>query len=265
MARYCVLNRARSRTGALSNRPAEAAEFGDQPEGGVEQAAEANEPRSTSEEYRRNFELAREVAVTNLATGQVSRLSVAVAIDDRALKNKKSPKEIQEIEKLIKGTVGYSLDRGDQIAVTARRFNAVADDPISEIWYETSWFSMLMRNLSALVVALLIIFGIGRPVLKRWQTSEKARLPSPGQSAALENIDAGATFSQTGAVDGGSLENQTAGALGPPVTIDMITAAKSYQERAILTQNFVKQNPDHAALVVKELLKESDALEDANG
>ena len=194
-----------------------------------------------------------------------SPIDQPVAIDDRALKNKKSPKEIQEIEKLIKGTVGYSLDRGDQIAVTARRFNAVADDPISEIWYETSWFSMLMRNLSALVVALLIIFGIGRPVLKRWQTSEKARLPSPGQSAALENIDAGATFSQTGAVDGGSLENQTAGALGPPVTIDMITAAKSYQERAILTQNFVKQNPDHAALVVKELLKESDVLEDANG
>jgi flagellar M-ring protein FliF len=251
--------------GALSNRPAEAAEFADQPDGGVEQAAGATEATSTSEEYRRNFELAREVAVTNQATGQVSRLSVAVAIDERALKNKKSPKEIQEIEKLIKGTVGYSLDRGDQIAVTARRFNAVADAPLTEIWYETSWFSMLMRNLSALVVALLIIFGIGRPILKRWQASEKARLPNPGQTAALENPDAAAIYTPTGAVDGGPLENQTAGALGPPVTIDMITSAKSYQERAILTQNFVKQNPDHAALVVKELLKESDALEDANG
>ena len=49
------------------------------------------------------------------------------------------------------------------------------------------------------------------------------------------------------------------------MTIDMITSAKSYQERALLTQNFVKQNPDHAALVVKELLKESDVLETANG
>ena len=65
--------------------------------------------------------------------------------------------------------------------------------------------------------------------------------------------------------NGGSLENQPADGSAQPVTIDMITSAKSYQERAILTQNFVKQNPDHAALVVKELLKESDALEDANG
>ena len=251
--------------GALSNRPAEAAEFGDQPEAGTDQAAGSVEPRNTSEEYRRNFELAREVAVTNQATGQVSRLSVAVAIDDRALKNKKSPKEIQEIEKLIKGTVGYSVDRGDQVAVTARRFKAVADEPVLETWYETSWFSMLIRNLSALVVALLIIFGIGRPVLKRWQTSEKTRLSNPVQKAGLPNANAPANFNHAGAVDGGSLENQTAGALGPPVTIDMITSAKSYQERAILTQNFVKQNPDHAALVVKELLKESDALEGADG
>ena len=54
-------------------------------------------------------------------------------------------------------------------------------------------------------------------------------------------------------------------ALLPPVTIDMIQAAPSYQERALLTQNFVKQNPDHAALVVKELLKESKDLENEDG
>ncbi|QJB68018.1 flagellar basal-body MS-ring/collar protein FliF [Parasphingorhabdus halotolerans] len=251
--------------GALSNRPAEAAEFGDQPDGAADQAAGATEPSKTSEEYRRNFELAREVAVINQAPGQVSRLSVAVAIDERALKNKKSPKEILEIEKLIKGTVGYRLDRGDQIAVTARRFKALADDPASETWYESSWFSMLIRNLSALLVALLLIFGIGRPVLKRWKTAEKATPANLAQQAKLENANATTSLNQRGTEDGGPLANQTAGALDAPVTIDMITSAKSYQERAILTQNFVKQNPDHAALVVKELLKESDALEEADG
>ncbi|WP_339691586.1 flagellar basal-body MS-ring/collar protein FliF [uncultured Parasphingorhabdus sp.] len=251
--------------GALANRPPDAAEVAEQPGGAEEEGANAAEPRRTSEEYRRNFELAREVAVTNQAPGQVSRLSVAVAIDDRALKNKKSPKEIQEIEKLIKGTVGYSLGRGDQIAVTARRFKAVADDPIAETWYETSWFSMLIRNLSALLVALLLIFGIGRPVLKRWQTSEKALRSDKNQKALTSDGVTTDGSNQDGTEDGGSLENQTAGALGPPVTIDMITSAKSYQERAVLTQNFVKQNPDHAALVVKELLKESDKLEEVDG
>lgn len=251
--------------GALANRPPDAAEFGEQPEAGEEQAAENAEPRRSSEEYRRNFELGREIAVVNQAPGQVSRLSVAVAINERALKNKKSLKEIQEIEKLIKGTVGYSVDRGDQIAVTSRQFKAVADDPAGEAWYETNWFSMLARNLSALLVALLLIFGIGRPVLKRWQTSAKSSQSDADQRMALAGSSPSASRGQPGAEDGGSLQNQTAAALGPPVTIDMITSAKSYQERALLTQNFVKQNPDHAALVVKELLKESDELEGADG
>lgn len=251
--------------GALANRPPDAAEFQDQPEGAEEQAAGAAGPRKTSEEYRRNFELAREVAITNKAPGQVSRLSVAVAIDDGAIKDKKSPVELQEIEKLIKSTVGFSVDRGDQVAVTARPFKAVADDPLAEAWYDASWFSMLVRNLSALIVALLIIFGIGRPVLKRWQESEKALRAKQDQLAGPVNEDGSASGDDAGTQDGGSLENKTAGALDSPVTIDMITSAKSYQERAVLTQNFVKQNPDHAALVVKELLKESDALEEADG
>ncbi len=246
--------------GALANRPPAAAEVGDQP-GEAADAAGTTEPQKTSEEYRRNFELAREVAVINQAPGQVSRLSVAVAINERAIKNKKSPKEIQEIEKLIRSTVGFSTERGDQVAVTARRFNPVADDPATEPWYETSWFGMLVRNLSALLVALLLVFGIGRPVLKRWQNSEKSLASSKGGAGKLPNPDG----EQSITYNGGSLDNETADRLAAPVTIDMISAAKSYQERALLTQNFVKQNPDHAALVVKELLKESDSLEEANG
>ena len=231
----------------------------------ADEAAAATEPVKTSEEYRRNFELAREVAVINQAPGQVSRLSVAVAIDDRAIKNKKSPKEIQEIEKLIKSTVGFSTDRGDQVAVTARRFNPVNDDQAAEPWYETSWFGMLVRNLSALLVALLLVFGIGRPILKRWQNSEKALRSKAEQEAAEESAAALPGQDRPATLDGGSLVNQTTDGSAQPVTIDMITSAKSYQERALLTQNFVKQNPDHAALVVKELLKEADTLEDANG
>lgn len=249
--------------GALANRPPAAADIGDQPQ--EDAAAAANEPRKNSEEYRRNFELAREVAVINQAPGQVSRLSVAVAIDDRAIKNKKSPKEIQEIEKLIKSTVGFSVERGDQVAVTARRFNPVDDEPAVQPWYETSWFGMLVRNLSALLVALLLVFGIGRPILKRWQNSEKLLRSAKDQEATPEGADGSGDGTGSVTYDGGSLENQTPDGSERPVTIDMITSAKSYQERALLTQNFVKQNPDHAALVVKELLKESDTLENVNG
>lgn len=253
--------------GALANRPPEAAQFEDQLEDPEEQGEQTKEPLKTSEEYQRNFELAREIAITNQATGQVSRLSVAVAIDDSSLKGTTSAKEIEEIEKLVKGTVGFNAARGDQIAVTTREFKAPAADPAEESWYESSWFGIISRNVSALVVALLIIFGIGRPVLKRWLKSQKEMMANTanGPVAALGNSSV-----QNGMHPQGEHAMSTDGKVpslpeSSPVTIDMIQAAPSYQERALLTQNFVKQNPDHAALVVKELLKEADNLEEANG
>lgn len=253
--------------GALANRPPEAAEFEDQPDDPEEQVAQNAEALKTNEEYQRNFELAREIAITNQATGQVSRLSVAVAIDDSSLKGTTSAKEIEEIEKLIKGTVGFSAARGDQIAVTTREFTSSAAEPAGEAWYETSWFGILSRNLSALVVALLIIFGIGRPVLKRWLKSQKetmanavnGQLGAPNNFALQNSAVAQSNADTLAGVDAPSLPESS------PVTIDMIQAAPSYQERALLTQNFVKQNPDHAALVVKELLKEADSLEEVDG
>ena len=86
-----------------------------------------------------------------------------------------------------------------------------------------------------------------------------------GQLAAPANMALpGVTTAQPGSAgdSGGEVASLPP---SPPVTVDMIQAAPSYQERALLTQNFVKQNPDHAALVVKELLKESDSLEKADG
>src|SRR5690606_38691664 len=148
--------------GALSNRPPAAAEFEDQAEGVEEQGNVQTDATKTSGEDKRNFELAGQIAVINQATGQVSRLSVAVAIDDKVLKNAKSPKEIQEIEILIKGSVGFNADRGDQVAVSERQFRTVTEKAVEEPWYETPWFGIVSRNLTALVVALLIIFVIAR-------------------------------------------------------------------------------------------------------
>lgn len=256
--------------GALANRPPAAAEFEDQPDGEAEQGATQTEPRKTSEEYQRNFELAREIAITNQATGQVSRLSVAVAIDDKALKDAKSPKEIQEIEKLVKGTVGFSAERGDQIAVSASQFRPVTEKEAEEAFYESPWFAIIARNVTALIVAMLIIFLIARPILKRWLNAEKNRkteLAAIGNAAPADlmmqnrSLPNTAMANGTGGGETGSMPQNS----GTPVTIDMIQAAPSYQERALLTQNFVRQNPDHAALVVKELLKEADELEDADG
>lgn len=49
-----------------------------------------------------------------------------------------------------------------------------------------------------------------------------------------------------------------------PVTLDMISATQTYAERAALIRNFVKQDPDRAALVVRDLLRADARKEEAN-
>lgn len=40
------------------------------------------------------------------------------------------------------------------------------------------------------------------------------------------------------------------------ITLKMIETAPSYEARAVLIRNFVRQNPDRAALVLRDLLRE---------
>lgn len=238
--------------GALSNQAPPAAVPGTQPaDPAMAAAGAAAEPAKTQENYVRNFELGREVSVTRNAIGTVKRLSVAVALRNADGKPR-SLQEIAALEALVKGAVGYDQARGDVVALSARKFADTGAEEAVTPWYEAGWVSVLARNLSALLVALALIFGIGRPLLKRRAAAkaEEATL-STERKAAL-----GAEISK-------EISRAAAADPGRPVTLDMISATQSYAERAALIRNFVKQDPDRAALVVRDLLR-ATAKEEAN-
>ncbi|MFN3819132.1 flagellar basal-body MS-ring/collar protein FliF [Blastomonas sp.] len=240
--------------GALANQPP--ADPNIATEAGAELAgAEAAAPGTTTtrnEQVNRNFELGRQVAVTREPSGKVTRISVAVAIKNLAGGKERSAAEIAAIEALVKGAIGFDVARGDQVAISSRNFEPVTT--LEEPFYETSWFNMLVRNVSALLVALALIFGIGRPLLKRY-TKQKADDKQAELAAAAVDGPTG-LLAQALARDGNDPRAVARAASdNEPVTLDMINAASSYQERALLIQNFVRQNPDHATLVVRDLLK----------
>ena len=105
----------------------------------------------------------------------------------------------------------------------------------------------LVRNGTALLVALLLVFGIGRPLLKRRAAAQAA--------AAEQTTQEG---QRIGREISSELTKQVVEAPDPerPVTLDMISSTYDYAQRADLIRNFVKQDPDRAALVVRDLLKE---------
>ena len=118
---------------------------------------------------------------------------------------------------------------------------------VKPLWYEAEWVSPLVRNVSALAVALLVIFGIGRPLLKRRAAAQEAVAADTAQNGQ-----------RIGREISGELTKQAVEAPDPsrPITLDMISSTYDYAQRADLIRNFVKQDPDRAALVVRDLLKE---------
>ncbi|MEO1045862.1 MAG: flagellar basal-body MS-ring/collar protein FliF [Pseudomonadota bacterium] len=242
--------------GAIAEEPPADGELGETIDPPAEEGAAAVGSNRREEQVTRSFELGRQVSVTRDAVGQVTRLSVAVAVrgpDGKTL----AQEDLAEIENLVKGAIGFDQARGDQVAVSTRDFMDIAE--IETPWYEAGWVSILARNLSALLVALVLIFGIGRPLLRKagiFGGKDKAK----GEEGASPDVAATAPAPMLGAAPAAQLASQPQ---AEPVTIDMITAAQSYQERALLIQNFVKQNPEHAALVVRDLLRSDTAAKDA--
>ncbi|MET0364312.1 MAG: flagellar basal-body MS-ring/collar protein FliF [Sphingobium sp.] len=205
-------------------------------------------PYKTNETFNRQFELGREVSVTRDAVGTVRRLSVAVALDSGPDGKPRSAQEVTALEALVKGAVGFDQARGDVVALSARKFAAVDDSASVVPWYEQSWVSMAVRNVSALLVTLVLLLGIGRPLLKRWSAAKAEA--AAAEAAAKEQLGQ----QITAAIE----EQQQVAARDPeaPVTLDMISATHDYQDRAALIRDFVKQDPDRAALVVRDLLRE---------
>ena len=172
--------------GATTNLPpADAVAEERAPQGG-ELAADAGQ--NAQSQTSRQWDVGREVAVSSRQPGMVRRLSVAVAIDQAALRGTKTP-DLNKIEQLVASAVGADTQRGDQVTVIARAFAPVTvEDPG---FWEQPWFAALTRNLVALLAVLLVALFAVRPLVKAARAriealagpardeEETAALPSP--------------------------------------------------------------------------------------
>jgi flagellar M-ring protein FliF len=199
----------------------------------------------TAETFNRDFALGREVSVTRDAVGTVRRLSIAVALDDGADGKPRTPQEIAALEALVKGAIGFDPNRGDVVALSSRKFVQAVDPAAAVPWYEASWVSMVARNVSALLVTLILIFGIGRPLLRRWSAAKAEQAAARNEERQMLGSEIKQQLAQQAVTDPKK-----------PVTLDMISSTHDYTDRAALIRNFVKQDPDRAALVVRDLLRD---------
>ena len=95
-----------------------------------------------------------------------------------------------------------------------------------------------MQQVGAILGALIAFLLIGRPIVK----AVKNRMAESKERAETEQQLMLAAAQQSGQPATGT------------VTIDMIETAPSYEARAKLVRSFVRQDPERAALVVRQML-----------
>ena len=225
--------------GALSNQPPQAT------------TVTANAPTPTpgaaptpgtesNENAARAFEVGREISVTHSPQGKLRRVSVAVALNQG--KKALTQADMTKIDSLVKGAIGFDATRGDQVAISQRPFVQVeAEEPA---FYDQAWFLPLVKQVGAILAALLAFLFIGRPLIRaaKARTAERAE-----RNAALEETLLAATDGRP------ALASPAA---GREITLEMIEQAPSYETRANLVRAFVRQDSARAALVVRQLMQE---------
>ena len=131
------------------------------------------------QESTTNYEISKSVRTEVQEPGTIKRLSVAVAVDGVTAPGKggkpgpytpRTAEEMQRIEQLVRASVGFNTDRGDQISVINVKFPTV-DDPdgvtaASPLMGFDKNDIMRAAELAVLaIVGILMIFFVARPLL----------------------------------------------------------------------------------------------------
>src|SRR3546814_6852052 len=72
--------------------------------------------------------------------------------------------DIAKIENLVKGAIGFDAARGDMVAIGQRPFVKVED--AEPAFWDQGWFLPLVKQVGAILAALLAFLFVGRPLIK---------------------------------------------------------------------------------------------------
>lgn len=188
--------------GALSNQPPApaTAPLTSPAAPGTPTAAGQGAPLNASKNSTVNYELDKTIRHVKSGVGTVKRLSVAVVVNQKVekLPNGKekitplSEAELKQITDLVKEAVGYNKERGDTLNVTSSPFKVNDVEPIPEtpMWKNPEMIATgkdLLRYILAAAVALYLIFGVIKPLIRQAMTAPERK---PGDDGQVRDVTA---------------------------------------------------------------------------
>lgn len=127
----------------------------------------------TSERTTRNYELDRSIKYSRNAVGTITRLSVAVVINQKILDGGTEGEagalpaiNTEQLSDLVKSSIGFDEARGDQVLVMGSPFMELAQiEEIPTPWYENPSLQSIAQMLGAVIIVALALLFVVRPAL----------------------------------------------------------------------------------------------------
>ncbi len=230
--------------GALSNQPPPDATASEQA-AGTGAGAAGGEGGKQRSEATRNYEVDRTLSYRQHQVGQIRRLTVAVAINDKAVMNEEgiiegqpwSADEMARIELLVKDAVGFNAARGDSVNVINSPF--VGEDGSlfeEQPFWTLPWFWELIKQVLAGLFILILIFGVIRPTIR--SVVNKGRDESDMLLDDLEDAEAG-------------LDDETVTLAGLDEYL-LPGTSESYERQLEAIKTLIAEDPQRVAQVIIE-------------
>ncbi|WP_329742669.1 flagellar basal-body MS-ring/collar protein FliF [Dyella sp. A6] len=206
-------------------------------------------PVDISKSATRNYELDRTISHVSNPAGGITRLTVAVLVDNKLVAGPKgttksvpfTAQELQRLTELTKNAVGFDAARGDSVTVINQSFSQVPGQqslPTQSFWQRPGMLDLIKQGVG-LLVALIVAFGLLRPLLrgvfKGPATAQPAELPAPVPTVSVR-------------VDDDADEEQGVRLAGP--------SHEAYEQRIQLARRMVNDDPRQVAQVVKNWVGE---------
>lgn len=212
-----------------------------------------------------NYEISKVISRVIEPIGEIERLSISVLIDGKyeeivgklpedapedatpPVERKyvaRSSEELQKLESIVRGIVGFDEARGDSIVIDSVPFEASALMDATGVMVEPDtvipaflapYINTIIKSGVSGIIALLVILFIVRPIVKRLTEETKAM-------AAIDQMGAAGGPPRAGFEE------------GTPEYEAQMAASKSETERI---KDAVRQNPRQAAMILKGWIQES--------
>lgn len=206
-------------------------------------------PDTTSRQQTRNYEIDRTMAYTRTPAGRVTRLTVAVLIDNLRTTNAEGkvvetpvpPEQIERLTALVKDAVGFDAARGDSVNVVNSSFLGEPPMPEGEletipIW-EQPWAQTLAKVLAGVIVLLILMFSVLKPLARGLLNAAKPPMLRQGALAAA--VAAG-------------------GGQAPAGELPVEAPSIAYEQQVAAARGLVAQDPKRGAQVVRQWVQQDE-------